>query len=54
VSDLAFIESIWPAMSAALEWIERHGDRDGDGFVEYERQTSRGPVSVFTSTGGKV
>jgi glycogen debranching enzyme len=22
---------------AALEWIDRYGDRDGDGYVEYER-----------------
>ena len=27
---------------AALEWIDRYGDRDGDGFVEYERRTERG------------
>jgi glycogen debranching enzyme len=26
----------------ALEWIEIHGDRDGDGFLEYERRTPRG------------
>jgi glycogen debranching enzyme len=26
----------------ALEWIERYGDLDGDGFVEYERKTDRG------------
>jgi glycogen debranching enzyme len=30
-----------PAL-AALEWIDRYGDRDGDGFVEYERRTPRG------------
>ena len=30
-----------PAL-AALEWIDRYGDRDGDGFVEYERRTNRG------------
>ncbi|HEX5798938.1 MAG TPA: glycogen debranching N-terminal domain-containing protein [Gaiellaceae bacterium] len=30
-----------PAL-AALAWIDRYGDRDGDGFVEYERQTPRG------------
>jgi glycogen debranching enzyme len=23
---------------AALEWIDRYGDRDGDGYVEYERR----------------
>ncbi len=28
-----------PAMRA-LEWIDRYGDRDGDGFVEYERRAS--------------
>jgi glycogen debranching enzyme len=26
----------------ALEWIETHGDLDGDGFVEYCRKTSHG------------
>jgi glycogen debranching enzyme len=27
---------------AALQWIDAYGDRDGDGFVEYERRTGRG------------
>jgi glycogen debranching enzyme len=27
----------------ALEWIDRYGDRDGDGFVEYEQRAARGP-----------
>jgi len=30
-----------PAL-AALAWIDDYGDRDGDGFVEYERRTERG------------
>ena len=30
-----------PAL-AALRWIDEFGDRDGDGFVEYERRTGRG------------
>ena len=30
-----------PALKA-LGWIENYGDRDGDGFVEYERRTPRG------------
>jgi glycogen debranching enzyme len=30
-----------PAL-AALEWIDRYGDGDGDGFVEYKRRTERG------------
>lgn len=42
--DLPFIHSIWHAIEAALHWLERHGDRDGDGFIEYERQSSAGLV----------
>jgi glycogen debranching enzyme len=37
--DLATIEKIWPNIEAALSWIDTHGDRDGDGFVEYCRET---------------
>jgi glycogen debranching enzyme len=29
----------------ALDWIERFGDRDGDGYVEYHRSTSEGLVN---------
>ncbi|WP_414652762.1 glycogen debranching N-terminal domain-containing protein [Hansschlegelia sp.] len=40
--DRATLENLWPAVERALEWIERFGDRDGDGFVEYGRRTSEG------------
>ena len=40
--DLAFAEELWPNAERALEWIERWGDRDGDGYVEYFRKTPRG------------
>jgi glycogen debranching enzyme len=40
--DRAFVESIWPNVEAALRWIDRYGDRDGDGFVEYQRQSPAG------------
>jgi glycogen debranching enzyme len=30
-----------PALKA-LEWIDRYGDRDGDGFVEFEKRSPRG------------
>ncbi len=43
--DLTFIRSLWPNIEAALEWIERYGDLDGDGFVEYGRHTSSGLVN---------
>ncbi|GAC1595719.1 MAG: glycogen debranching N-terminal domain-containing protein [Myxococcales bacterium] len=35
-------EALLPAAEAALRWIEEYGDKDGDGFVEYERKTPRG------------
>ncbi|MBK1685900.1 amylo-alpha-1,6-glucosidase [Rubrivivax gelatinosus] len=41
-ADLGFVRRIWPHVRAALDWIERWGDRDGDGFVEYARRSSRG------------
>jgi glycogen debranching enzyme len=43
-ADRAFIESLWPHIEAALEWIETYGDPDGDGFVEYHRQSPNGLV----------
>jgi glycogen debranching enzyme len=43
--DLATIRDIWPNIRAALAWIAMHGDRDGDGFVEYGRQTKEGLVN---------
>lgn len=34
--------ALLPHADRALEWIERSGDRDGDGFVEYARMTDSG------------
>ncbi len=42
--DLAFIEKIWPNVERALQWIDCYGDSDGDGFVEYSRQSEDGLV----------
>jgi glycogen debranching enzyme len=41
-ADDAFVRSRWPRVLAALEWIDRYGDRDGDGFVEYATRSSQG------------
>jgi glycogen debranching enzyme len=41
-ADRAFAEELWPNAVRALEWIDRYGDRDGDGYVEYERKTPKG------------
>jgi glycogen debranching enzyme len=40
--DLETITELWPAVEAALMWIDRYGDADGDGFVEYRRATEKG------------
>ena len=40
--DLETMRELWPNIEAALGWIDGPGDPDGDGFVEYHRQTKRG------------
>jgi glycogen debranching enzyme len=42
--DAAFLESIWPNVLAALEWLEVSGDPDHDGFIEYYRRSPSGLV----------
>ncbi|WP_236827901.1 MULTISPECIES: amylo-alpha-1,6-glucosidase [unclassified Blastococcus] len=39
------VRELLPAADAALEWMDRYGDRDGDGFLEYRRATDRGLVN---------
>lgn len=36
------VNDLLPHADRALEWIEKFGDRDGDGFVEYRRATDQG------------
>ncbi len=40
--DSETVAKIWPNIKAALTWIDTFGDRDGDGFVEYFRETPQG------------
>ncbi len=40
--DVKLAEELWPNVERALEWLESYGDRDGDGYVEYHRETPRG------------
>jgi glycogen debranching enzyme len=58
--DLEFLRSIWSNVELAIDWMDRYGDMDGDGFVEYYRHSSKGLVqqgwkdsqdSVFHSDG---
>ncbi|HEX3393321.1 MAG TPA: glycogen debranching N-terminal domain-containing protein [Acidimicrobiales bacterium] len=36
------VDSLLPAADKALAWITDYGDRDGDGYVEYQRSSDRG------------
>jgi glycogen debranching enzyme len=40
--DIALVTALRGPAMRALAWIDEHGDRDGDGFVEYQRRTERG------------
>jgi glycogen debranching enzyme len=40
--DAALVRSLKAPALAALEWIDNYGDRDGDGFVEYEKRSEHG------------
>ena len=40
--DDALVDRLWPNVLRALAWIDDWGDRDGDGFVEYERRAPTG------------
>jgi glycogen debranching enzyme len=42
--DRAFVKSIWPNITAAVEWMDRYGDVDQDGFLEYARRSINGLI----------
>ena len=42
--DTEFLQHLRPNIELALEWIDRYGDLDGDGFVEYSPHGNRGLV----------
>jgi len=39
------VDALLPHADRALEWIRDYGDRDGDGFVEYERLNDQGLIN---------
>jgi glycogen debranching enzyme len=39
------IAALLPHADRALEWIMKYGDKDGDGFVEYERLNDQGLIN---------
>ncbi|HEU4868051.1 MAG TPA: glycogen debranching N-terminal domain-containing protein [Actinomycetota bacterium] len=40
--DIALMKQLRPNFDAALRWMRDYGDRDGDGFVEYEQRGHAG------------
>jgi len=38
--DRALVRELEPVARRALAWIDEYGDRDGDGYVEYERRNA--------------
>jgi glycogen debranching enzyme len=40
--DLDAVRELWPNALAALGWIDRYGDLDGDGYVEYRKRSTKG------------
>jgi len=43
--DLDFIGALWPALVAAMEWMESAGDANCDGLVDYARGADSGLVN---------
>jgi glycogen debranching enzyme len=40
--DTATVRQLLPAAKAALTWLQRYGDADGDGFLEYDTKSPKG------------
>jgi len=43
--DIELIRRLWPHLQAALGWMRRYGDADGDGFLEYDRKSVSGLIN---------
>src|SRR5690606_23896963 len=42
--DHDLVEEIWPNIIAAMAWVESIGDHDGDGFIDYHKQSDTGLI----------
>jgi len=40
--ELSFIDELWPALTAAMAWIDGEGDSNHDGFLDYARGADTG------------
>jgi glycogen debranching enzyme len=43
--DDEFLAELWPALDAAMSWIDGAGDANGDGLVDYTPDTSGGLIN---------
>jgi glycogen debranching enzyme len=41
-NDIVTITNIWPNILRALKWMDKYGDTDGDGFIDYQRKAESG------------
>jgi glycogen debranching enzyme len=44
-ADLRLVRELLPAIRAAIEWMETHGDPAGDGYLSYEKRSAKGLVN---------
>ncbi|HET9780793.1 MAG TPA: glycogen debranching N-terminal domain-containing protein, partial [Candidatus Dormibacteraeota bacterium] len=55
--DHKFVDELWPAAEAALDWCKRYGDVDGDGYIEdrgvrYRNATWKDSADSLTNLDG--
>jgi glycogen debranching enzyme len=43
--DMAMIDQLWPALTAAMDWIATYGDSNGDGLIDYAAGAASGLVN---------
>ncbi|HLY31485.1 MAG TPA: glycogen debranching N-terminal domain-containing protein, partial [Ktedonobacterales bacterium] len=44
-NDTSFLAQLWPHAEAAARWLTTYGDKDGDGFIEYQRISDKGLIN---------
>ncbi len=43
--NIGLIRALWPNIEAAVAWMRKYGDLDGDGFIEYDRRSVNGLIN---------
>ncbi len=44
-NDMYLLRQLWPNAMMAAQWLTTFGDKDGDGFIEYARASSKGLIN---------